>query len=125
MENTTYDEAYNFLIETIPQFTLELSDSDIKYKGVLGMYPYESVYTSVVFSEEWQGKGHVYSINGESHYINPMITILSLSHLYTKANKSVAYCLNYFRKLNDRSLSHISSKQVMGSSSEQSYSEYD
>ena len=43
MENTTYDEAYNFLIETIPQFTLELSDSDIKYKGVLGMYPYESV----------------------------------------------------------------------------------
>lgn len=96
MVNKTYDEAYNFLIETIPQFTLDLSDSDNKYKGVLGMYPYSSVYTSVMFGEEWQGKGQIISMNGESHYINPMITILSLSHLHTKANKSVAYCLNSF-----------------------------
>lgn len=96
MVNKTYEEAYNFLIETIPQFTLELSDSDNKYKGVLGMYPYSSVYTSVVFGEEWHGKGHVYSMNGESDYINPMITILSLSHLHTKANKSIAYCLTSF-----------------------------
>lgn len=54
------------------------------------MYPKESTYTSVVYNESnWHS--YVNSLYGEKNYINPMITILSLSHLYSKTNKTVVY----------------------------------
>ena len=125
LKSATYYDAYNFLIESIPQFTLELSDADNKiYKGVLGMYPKESTYTSVVYNESnWHS--YVNSLYGEKNYINPMITILSLSHLYSKTNKTVVYCLNSLNEINCRSQAHIPYKQSVDSSFEQFYSNYD
>lgn len=92
MVNAEYDEAKNMLIEMIPQFTLELSDAGDKYKGILGMYQNNGAYTSIAYNSTEGEKGVIYSMNGETHYINPMITILSLSYLHAKTETNATYC---------------------------------
>lgn len=97
MINAEREEARNILISMIPQFSLELYDSDNKYKGILGMYESMSTYTSLAYNDSSSTKDIIYSLNGETDYIIPMITMFSMSYLQSTIPDQHIYCLNLFQ----------------------------